>query len=69
MENPEKRWYYVTVERVVSWNVAVEAKDEQEAAIKAEEATLEFDGEDYMDADCIYDPKIVNIEEVKRFVE
>ena len=64
MENPEKRWYYVTVEKVVSWSVAVEAGNEQEAAREAEEAILGFDQADY-----VYEPQAVNVEEVKRFVE
>lgn len=64
MENPEKRWYYVTVERVVSWNVAVEAGSPEEAAREAEEAILDFN-----EADCVFAPEAVNVEEAKRHVE
>ena len=64
MKNPEKRWYYVTVEKVVSWNVAVKAGNEKEAAREAEEALLDFD-----EADYVHEAQAVNVEEVKRFVE
>ena len=64
MENPEKRWYYVTVERVVRWNVAIEATSPDDAAAEAESMYLDYD-----EADVAYDPEAVNVEEVKRRVE
>lgn len=60
----DKRWFYVTVQKVVSWNVTVQAEDENEAADVAEGLTLDFD-----EADYVFEPEAVNVAEVNRYVE
>lgn len=59
----QKMWYYVTIERVQQFNVTVQADDEVEAADVALDSPYTENVPDEQWAE------VVNVEEVKRFVE